>query len=84
MALLVKALVWLVLLPFRLLFALVLVPIVIAKAVIGLIAGVGAVGLLAVAGFLLVLVPLVPLLLIGWIVWALASAAAPTGAVVAS
>lgn len=74
---LVRSLMWLILLPFKLLFALIAVPFLLLKFILLAIGGVVGVTL-AVAGGLLMLfaivLPLVPLLALGALIWAIATA----------
>ena len=74
---LIRSLMWLILLPFRLLFALLALPFLLLKFILLAIGGVVGVTL-AVAGGVLVLfaivLPLLPLLALGAIIWAIATA----------
>ena len=82
--------VWLLVLPFRLLGVLLLIPLFVLKVILGAVVGlallpvllivglVGVIGVIGVVGALLV--PLLPLLLLGalvWVVWAMVVPALP-------
>ena len=80
--LLLKLVLWTILLPFHLLFLLVAVPLAIVKFILRLLtafvllpvavlASVLGFGALALAGVLLVFVPLLPLVAVGLIIWAI-------------
>jgi hypothetical protein len=78
MLLLFKAVLWLVLLPFRLLFWTLALPLLLVKLVIGIVGGVLLFALLAVGSvlalvgfFVAILIPLLPLALMFFVIWAL-------------
>ena len=75
-AILLKCVVWLVLLPFRLLFAILLLPFLLIKAIVGGVLMVIVLPILAIAGIVAaialaaaVLVPLLPVLFIALAIW---------------
>lgn len=73
MLVVLKALVWLVLLPFRLIGWMLLLPLLLFKAVLGGLVGVAIVPFVAAAGLVAlavaVVLPLLPLLLLAAVVW---------------
>jgi hypothetical protein len=79
-----KALVWLVLLPFRLVLALVFVPILLVKMVIGLIAALVLIPVVLLVALTVAFLPVVFLLFVGWLVWTIARGSTPSDLAVVS